>query len=202
MKFSATFESRVEQAEEQGDIRLIKVFLNPGDVDPKKPLSFALLEEDPLMYFQTWGESTSGGKKRPFRFVSKPTDKAVRTEMGKEYEWGKAYQSEENAPIKEAMAWPVYDFENKMVRIFSCDQYTIQRSIKRIAANRKYKNLLDWDLCLSKTITDGRTSYDLQVEPRDEDTQQDLEEAWDEVVRKGFDMTVWIDNGDPFNPDA
>ena len=202
MKFSATFDEKVERSEEQGDKPLVSSYLNPGMVDVKKPSHFAFLELDPLMYFQTWGEEVSTGKARPFRFISKPSDEEVRTEMGKEYIWGKAYQSTENAPIKEAMAWPVYDFDNKAVRVFSCDQFTIQKAIKRIALNRKYKNLLDWDLCLSKINTDGRISYDLQVEPRDEDTQNELDDAWDEVQKKGFDIKALLTNGDPFNPEG
>ena len=202
MKFSATFDERVEKSEEQGDKPLVSSYLNPSSVDVKKPAHFAFLELNPLMYFQTWGEEVSTGKARPFRFISKPSDEEVRAEMGKEYIWGKAYQSTENAPIKEAMAWPVYDFDNKAVRVFSCDQFTIQKAIKRIALNRKYKNLLDWDLCLSKVNTDGRISYDLQVEPRDDETESELEAAWKEVEKKGFDIKALLTNGDPFNPEG
>jgi len=202
MKFSATFEDRLEKAEEQGDKPLVSSYLNPGMVDANKSVSFALLEEDPLCFFQTWGEEVSSGKKRPFRFLQKPTDAEVRDELGRDYVWGKAYNSNDNAPVKEAMAWPVYDFDNETVRVFSCDQFTIQRSIKRIASNRKYKNLLDWDLSLSKTITDGRVSYDIQVEPRDEDTQDALEKAWKSAKKAGFDINALMDNKDPFNPEG
>ena len=88
MKFSATFDEKVERSEEQGDKPLVSSYLNPGMVDVKKPAHFAFLELDPLMYFQTWGEEVSTGKARPFRFISKPSDEEVRTEMGKEYIWG------------------------------------------------------------------------------------------------------------------
>ena len=202
MKFSATFDEKVERSEELGDQPLVSSYLNPGMVDAKKPAHFALLELDPFMFFQTWGENVSDGKRRPFRFISRPSDEEVRTEMGKDYVWGKAFNSTENQPVKECMSWPVYDFDNKVVRVFSCDQFTIQKAIKRIALNRIYKNLLDWDLCLTKTITDGRTSYDLQVEPRDEDTESELEAAWAEVEKKGFDIKVLVTNGDPFNPEG
>ena len=47
MKFSATFEEKVKKAEEQGDRPLVSSYLNPSKVDPKEPVSFALLEEDP-----------------------------------------------------------------------------------------------------------------------------------------------------------
>tara|TARA_R100001082_G_scaffold110654_1_gene91219 strand:- start:140 stop:751 length:612 start_codon:yes stop_codon:yes gene_type:complete len=202
MKFSATFDEKVERSEEQGDQPLVSSYLNPGMVDVKKPAHFALLEEDPLMFFQTWGEDVSTGGKRPFRFTSKPTEKEVMEEMGKGFKWGKAYGSDEKAPVKEAMAWPVYDFDNKAVRVFSCDQFTIQKAIKRIASNRKYKNLLNWDLCLTKINTDGRISYDLQVEPRDDEAEEAMESAWADVQKKGFDIKALLVNGDPFNPEG
>ena len=50
MKFSATFEEKVKKAEEQGDRPLVSSYLNPSKVDPKEPVSFALLEEDPLSF--------------------------------------------------------------------------------------------------------------------------------------------------------
>ena len=202
MKFSATFEERAVRDEEQGDRPLVSSYLNPSMVDVKKPTSFALLEENPLCFWQVWGEEISTGKKRPFRFIKKPSDSQVREELGKDYVWGKAYNSNENAPVKECMAWPVYDFENKVVRIFSTDLYTILTQIRRIALNRKYKNLLNWDLSLAKTKIDGRTSYDVQVEPRDEDTQNELDDAWDEVQKKGFDINLMLTNGDPWNSEG
>jgi hypothetical protein len=61
---------------------------------------------------------------------------------------------------------------------------------------------LDWDLCLSKINTDGRISYDLQVEPRDDETESELEAAWKEVEEKGFDIKALLTNGDPFNPEG
>ena len=57
MKFSATFEEKVKKAEEQGDRPLVSSYLNPSKVDPKEPVSFALLEEDPLIFWKIYGES-------------------------------------------------------------------------------------------------------------------------------------------------
>ena len=55
MKFSATFEEKVKKAEEQGDRPLVSSYLNPSKVDPKEPVSFALLEEDPLIFWKIYG---------------------------------------------------------------------------------------------------------------------------------------------------
>ena len=82
MKFSATFEEKVKKAEEQGDRPLVSSYLNTSKVDPKEPVSFALLEEDPLIFWKIYGESVHGDKGKSFRFVSKPTEEEILTEMG------------------------------------------------------------------------------------------------------------------------
>ena len=69
MKFSATFEEKVKKAEEQGDRPLVSSYLNPSKVDPKEPVSFALLEEDPLIFWKIYGESVHGDKGKSFRFA-------------------------------------------------------------------------------------------------------------------------------------
>mgnify|MGYP003125951285 FL=1 len=61
---------------------------------------------------------------------------------------------------------------------------------------------MNWDLCLTKINTDGRISYDLQVEPRDDEAEEAMESAWADVQKKGFDIKALLVNGDPFNPDA
>ena len=88
MKFSATFEEKVKKAEEQGDRPLVSSYLNPSKVDPKEPVSFALLEEDPLIFWKIYGESVHGDKGKSFRFVSKPTEEEILTEMGGSYQRG------------------------------------------------------------------------------------------------------------------
>ena len=47
--------------------------------------------------------------------------------------------------------------------------------------NRKYKNLMEWDLSLSLDREGGRWNYDIQIEPQDEDDQPELEAAWEKV---------------------
>ena len=92
MKFSATFEEKVRKAEEQGDRPLVSSYLNPSKVDPKEPVSFALLEEDPLIFWKIYGESVHGEKGKSFRFVSKPTEEEILTEMGGSYKKGTKFQ--------------------------------------------------------------------------------------------------------------
>ena len=43
----------------------------------------------------------------------------------------------------------------------------------------------------------AKTSYNLQVVPRDESTQEELETAWDKAQDNGWDLNRLLENGDP-----
>ena len=198
MKFSATFEEKVKKAEEQGDRPLVSSYLNPSKVDPKEPVSFALLEEDPLIFWKIYGESVHGEKGKSFRFLKKPTEEEILTEMGGSYTRGTKFQSTEPADPRETYVWPIYDYKNKIVRILEADQYQILSKIRKLSLNRKYKNLMAWDLSLSLDREGGRWNYDIQIEPQDEDDQPELEAAWEKTKSKGFDLTKLLSYEDPF----
>ena len=94
------------------------------------------------------------------------------------------------------MKWSVYDFDNKCVRALKIHQFTIQQQIQSVSLNRKYRNLLDWNIELGKMVG-AKTSYNLQVVPRDESTQEELETAWDKAQDNGWDLNRLLENGDP-----
>jgi|TARA_Y100000813_G_scaffold65725_1_gene46296 hypothetical protein len=85
-----------------------------------------------------------------------------------------------------------------MVRILEADQYQILSKIRKLSLNRKYKNLMAWDLSLSLDREGGRWNYDVQIEPQDEDDQPELEAAWEKVKSKGFDLKKLLTYEDPF----
>ena len=57
-------------------------------------------------------------------------------------------------------------------------------------------HLLDWNIELGKMVG-AKTSYNLQVVPRDESTQEELETAWDKAQDNGWDLNRLLENGDP-----
>ena len=198
MKFSATFEEKVKKAEEQGDRPLVSSYLNPSKVDPKEPVSFALLEEDPLIFWKIYGESVHGEKGKSFRFISKPSEEEILTEMGGSYTRGTKFQSTEPAEAKETYVWPIYDYKNRLVRILEADQYQILKDIRKHSLNRKYPDLSEWDFSLSLDRDGGRWNYQVQIEPQAEEDQPEVEAAWEKTKSKGFDLTKLLSYEDPF----
>jgi hypothetical protein len=47
-------------------------YLNPSKIQSGGSVRFALLEDQPLEFFECWGESSEGGVK-PFRFSDDPS---------------------------------------------------------------------------------------------------------------------------------
>ena len=198
MKFSATFEEKVKKAEEQGDRPLVSSYLNPSKVDPKEPVSFKFLELQPLIFWKIYGESVHGDKGKSFRFMDKPTEEEILTEMGGSYTRGTKFQSNEPAEAKETYVWPIYDYKNKMVRILEADQYQILKDIRKHSLNRKYPDLSEWDFSLSLDRDGGRWNYQVQIEPQAEEDQPEVEAAWKKVKSKGFDLKKLLTYEDPF----
>ena len=198
MKFSATFEEKVKKAEEQGDRPLVSSYLNPSKVDPKEPVSFKFLELQPLIFWKIYGESVHGDKGKSFRFMEKPTEEEILTEMGGSYTRGTKFQSNEPAEAKETYVWPIYDYKNSMVRILEADQYQILKDIRKHSLNRKYPDLSEWDFCLSLDRDGGRWNYQVQIEPQAEEDQPEVEAAWKKVKSKGFDLKKLLTYEDPF----
>ena len=64
------------------------------------------------------------------------------------------------------------------------DQYQILSKIRKLSLNRKYKNLMAWDLSLSLDREGGRWNYDVQIEPQDEDDQPELESMGRKLSQK------------------
>ena len=198
MKFSATFEEKVKKAEEQGDRPLVSSYLNPSKVDPKEPVSFALLEEDPLIFWKIYGESVHGEKGKSFRFMSKPTEEEILTEMGGSYTRGTKIPEQRASRSKRNIRLAYLRLQEQNGSYLRSRPISNLSKIRKLSLNRKYKNLMAWDLSLSLDREGGRWNYDVQIEPQDEDDQPELESAWEKVKSKGFDLKKLLTYEDPF----
>ncbi len=56
-------------------------YLSPSKIPEGTTVRFCLLSEEPLEFYEAWGEDTSGSMK-PFRFSQEPTPEEVVLEMG------------------------------------------------------------------------------------------------------------------------
>ena len=83
-------------------------YLNPSKIQSGSSVRFALLSDQPLEFFECWGEAEDGSVK-PFRFAEDPSDADIKEEMGDAY--SRRLNREGTAPegVKFAIAGSVND---------------------------------------------------------------------------------------------
>ena len=106
-------------------------YLNPSKIQSGGSVRFALLQDQPLEFFECWGESSDGGVK-PFRFSDDPSPEDIQEEMGPEF--SRRLNREGTAPekVKFAIAVPVYNYEASSVQIMQLSQKSLQNELDDI----------------------------------------------------------------------
>lgn len=172
-------------------------YLNPSKIQSGSSVRFALLSDQPLEFFECWGEAEDGSVK-PFRFAEDPSDADIKEEMGDAY--SRRLNREGTAPegVKFAIAAPVYNFDTEGVQIMQLSQKSIIRELDGISQMEDYANLLEWDFVLGKEGNGLETRYSLRPVPRKKGTQDSIESAWTDARAAGFDIGRLLTGENPF----
>ena len=174
-------------------------YINPTKLESGGNVRFALLDDQPLEFFEVWGESAEG-KYKPFRFVDRPTTEEVEIEMGNEYTRRMNRDGTGVEPAKFGIAVPVFEHESQEVKIFSATQKGIIEELDRISQMEDYSDLLAWDFHLSREGTGLKTQYSLRAVPRKKGTSPLIEATYAEAKDSGFDIKELMTGGNPFAP--
>ena len=174
-------------------------YINPTKIESGGNVRFALLEEEPLCFYEAWGES-GDGKLKPFRFADNPSDDDVEIEMGNEFTRRMNRDGTGVEPAKFGVAVPVFEHESQEVKIFQATQKGIIGELDKISQMEDYSDLLAWDFVLSREGTGLKTEYSLRVVPRKKGTSPLIEATFAEQKEKGFDIKELMTGGNPFAP--
>ena len=174
-------------------------YINPTKLESGGSVRFALLDDQPLEFFEVWGESGEG-KYKPFRFVDKASTEDVEIEMGNEYTRKMNREGTGIEPAKFAIAAPVFEHESQEVKIFQATQKGIIKEFDKISQMEDYSDLLAWDFVLSREGTGLKTEYSLRVVPRKKGTSPLIEATYAEAKDSGFDIKELMTGGNPFAP--
>ena len=174
-------------------------YINPTKLESGSSVRFALLDDQPLEFFEVWGESGEG-KLKPFRFADSPTTEDAEIEMGSEYT--RRLNRDGTAPeaSKFAIAVPVFNHESQKVEIFSATQKGIIKEFDKISQMEDYSDLLAWDFVLSREGTGLKTEYSLRAVPRKKGTSPLIEATYQEAKDSGFEIKELMTGGNPFSP--
>lgn len=170
-------------------------YLNPSKIADGGTIRFALLSDEPLEFYECWGQAPDGSNK-PFRFDYEPTDEDIKAELGDYVAREKIGGS--GIDIKFAIAVPVYNYEAGAIQVLSITQKGIIRELDAISQNEDYANLLEWDFTLGKKGVGINTEYKLLPGPRKKGSQGEIDEAWSDAKASGFDISRLINGGNPF----
>jgi len=175
-------------------------YLNPSKIQAGSQVRFALLAEEPLEFYECWGEATDGSV-RPFRFIDDPSPADVEQEMGPGYSRRMNREGTGPEAVKFAIAVPCYSHDTKTIQVLSISQKSIIKEFDSLSQMPEYENLMEWDFVLSKEGSGLNTEYTLRPVPR-KSSQAVLDKAWDAALKAGFDITRLIAGGNPFKEAA
>lgn len=174
-------------------------YLSPSKVKADGQVRFAILANEPLCYFEVWGEDETG-KGKPFRFAEEANADEIEQEMGANYT-RRCKDDGTEEPQKFALAMPIYNFDVKRIQVLSITQKGLQKELDEISQVEEYGDMTEWDFIMTKAATVSPDMYGLRPVPRKKGTQEAIDAAWNEAVTNGFDITRLLTGGHPFKAD-
>ena len=220
MKFSSVAEKEYQKTlEEPEKSSSADRYFRPNQIDNNQEIEFIFLEEDPLEYWQAFGENISDGKALPFRFPisdQPPSNEEILTAMGGAYTRSKCQFDNEKLGLKKNVSdspavhcyvWPIFNLDKNCIQIFEVSQPSIFKQIKKETGLKKYRKGIDLDSefsCTLHKLVDGFTKYTFNIIDREEneDKDEEIKKEWEALKKDGFDIDQLVVGGDPFNPEG
>jgi hypothetical protein len=173
-------------------------YLNPSKISAGSSVRFCLLSEEPLEFYELWGEGPDG-KAKPFRFDSEPGPDDITLALG-DYTRRVNREGTGVEPMKFALALPVYNYETARVEVLQLSQKSLIRELDAVSQMEDYSDILAIDFLLGKEGSGLNTEYKLTPVPRKKGADKDIAAAWSDVRATGFDIDRLLIGADPFKP--
>lgn len=171
-------------------------YLNPSKIPSGSSVRFALLSDEPLEMYESWGED-SQGKAKPFRFDFEPTPDDISMAMG-EYTRRVNRDGTGFEPVKFVIALPVYNYDASEVQVLSLTQKSLIRELDAVSQTEDYADITATDFTLGKEGSGLSTEYKLMPVPRRKGADATIAAAWEEAKAAGFDIGRMLTGGNPF----
>jgi len=172
-------------------------YLTPSKLTDGGSMRFAIVSEEPLEYWTSWGESAEGQKK-PFRFAEQPTPTDLEAEMGEFRPREKMDGSGIEQP-KFGISMFVFDYQSESIKVLELTQKGLIKELDSISQEEDYSDVHAWDFTLSRKGLSLNTEYTLRPAPRKKDFTPKIAEAWSAAKEEGYDITRLLTGGNPFS---
>jgi hypothetical protein len=174
-------------------------YLNPSSISEGEKVRITFLGEDSLAGFEAWVSSRDGSKRIPLRFGQDPTRSDLEERAADE---GGVVDAETVA--KPFYAFAVWNYDAEAVQVFQFSQQSLAGPIIDALSDEEVEAEPHlYDFVMSATGTGRDKRYSVLPVPgrrRKADADKTVAAAWEEVVEKGFDLSVLLSGGDPFRP--
>ncbi|HEY6009489.1 MAG TPA: hypothetical protein VIU40_14275 [Geobacteraceae bacterium] len=96
-------------------------------------------------------------------------------------------------------AFPCWDYEQALVKVYEMTQESLRESIRKIV--KQWGPPTEYDLVASREMVDGFWTYSLVNQPP-KPLDEHASAGWAEAQAAGFDLARLFDGGDPFSAPA
>lgn len=170
-------------------------YLNIKKAQLGREVRFRILGE-PINGYLAWGKKrdVQGAKDMPLRW--RRGDKAPR---GYTYQLD-AQTGELRAP-QQFVAFPVWDYVAKRVRVMELTQVSILKMLKAYADSVDWGSPTEYDMGITRSDDQGKTSYSVQAKPKLPLADEAANE-WTAMKAAGFNLAALFDGKDPFPREA
>ena len=173
-------------------------YLNPSGIKSGQKVRFALLAEEPFMFFELWGNHVNDPEKRkPFRFAEEPTPEDITEKLGDDFVRSLSRDGKAMEACRIAHAVPVYNYDLERVQVFAWTQKTITQQFDVISQLEDYADsMTECDFYLSREGQGTDTKYTVKAAPKKKSMVMAVAEAWE--AEKEFDLERLLKGGNPF----
>lgn len=174
------------------------LFFNPSSVADGESKRFSPVGDKSLDCFEIWGRD-SEGKPKCIRFEEEPTSKELEDRTNDE---GIQLIDKQGKPtkLKAALAFWVWDYDTSSVKLFYAAQASILETLASLLSDEDVaEDPGSWDFELSRNGTGLDTRYQLVLKPgrRKGTVKAEVEAAWQECFKEGYNLGALLTGGDP-----
>lgn len=171
-------------------------YLTATKLGDGKSMRLALLSREALESWTVWGEN--GDSKKPFRFLSEPTQEEIAQELG-EYTQRQNYEQTGLEPPKFSATFFVWSYEEEKVMIWEVAQRTLIKELDKITQTEDYADIWSWDLVVSRNGMKKKTEYSILPAPQKAALRPQIDEAWQKAQEEGANLNRLMIGGNPFS---
>ena len=171
-------------------------YLSATKLGDGESMRLAILSQEPLESWTVWGEN--GDQKKPFRFISEPTQDEIEQELG-EFVQRKNYEGTDLEKPKFSVTVFVWSYAEEKVMVWEIAQRTLIKELDKITQTEDYADIWSWDLVVSRSGLKKNTEYSILPAPQKAALKSQIQEAWEKAQEEGYSLQRLLVGGNPFS---